>query len=84
MSKQLYTYKFALGPDRLQAILLNKHCGAVRYLYNYFLKQRHNNYINNKELSKEDKKYLNYYDQTKELTNLKQNFATGWLKEVNS
>ncbi|MGL4758694.1 MAG: helix-turn-helix domain-containing protein, partial [Patescibacteria group bacterium] len=28
---ELYTYKFALKPTRLQAILLNKHCGAVRY-----------------------------------------------------
>jgi putative transposase len=84
MSTQLYTYKFALKPTKLQAILLNKHCGAVRYLYNYFLKVRHNNYILNKELPKEEKKYINYYDQARELSLLKQDYDTGWLKEINS
>lgn len=84
MSNQMYSYKFALEPTRLQAILLNKHCGAVRYLYNLGLSRRHKNYLDNKELSKEDKKYLNYYDQAKELTLLKKDFSTGWLKEVNS
>jgi putative transposase len=88
MSKQLYTYKFALKPTRLQAILLNKHCGAVRYLYNYFLNKRHLNYRSNKQLEEngegESKKYINYYDQARDLTLLKQNIETGWLKEVNS
>jgi putative transposase len=84
MSTQIYTYKFALEPTRLQAILLNKHCGAVRYLYNYALSERHNNYLNNKELNKEGKKYINYYDQARNLTDLKKDFTTGWLKEVNS
>jgi putative transposase len=88
MLKQLYTYKFALKPTRLQAILLNKHCGAVRYLYNYFLNKRHLNYRSNKQLEEngegESKKYINYYDQARDLTLLKQNIETGWLKEVNS
>ena len=93
MSKQLYTYKFALKPTRLQTILLNKHCGAVRYLYNYFLNKRHLNYRNNKDSEEkktgkngetESKKYINYYDQARDLTLLKQNEETGWLKEINS
>ena len=51
--------------------------GSVRFVYNYFLNQRKEEYLNNK-------KSLNYYDQAKELTQLKKKEETNWLKEINS
>ena len=70
-----YTYKFRLDPTNEQKTLLNKHFGSVRWTYNYFLNQRKNEYLNNKKL-------LNYYDQAKELTQIKK--VNEWLKEINS
>lgn len=70
-----YTYKFRLEPNQEQKILLNKHFGSVRWTYNYFLNQRKNEYLNNK-------KSLNYYDQSAELTKIKK--VNIWLKEINS
>ena len=72
-----YTYKFRLEPTDDQKILLNKHFGSVRWTYNYFLNQRKDEYLNNK-------KSLNYYDQAKELTQLKKQEDKKWLKEINS
>lgn len=72
-----YTYKFRLDPTEDQIELLNKHFGSVRFVYNYFLNQRKEEYLNNK-------KSLNYYDQAKELTQLKKKEETKWLKEINS
>jgi putative transposase len=72
-----YTYKFRLDPTEVQIELLNKHFGSVRFVYNYFLNQRKEEYLNNK-------KSLNYYDQAKELTQLKKKEETNWLKEINS
>jgi len=46
-------------------------------VYNYFLNQRKEEYLSNK-------KSLNYYDQAKELTQLKKKEETKWLKEINS
>ena len=61
-----YTYKFRLEPTEDQKILLNKHFGSVRFVYNYFLNQRKEEYLNGK-------KSLNYYDQAKYLTDIKKN-----------
>ena len=70
-----YTYKFRLDPTDEQKTLLNKHFGSVRWTYNYFLNQRKEEYLNNK-------KSLNYYDQSAELTQIKK--VNEWLKEINS
>ena len=70
-----YTYKFRLDPTDEQKTLLNKHFGSVRWTYNYFLNQRKEEYLNNK-------KSLNYYDQSAELTQIKK--TNTWLKEINS
>ncbi len=65
-----YTYKFRLIPTEDQKVLLNKHFGSVRFVYNYFLNQRKEEYLNNK-------KSLNYYDQAKYLTEVKKELT--WL-----
>lgn len=57
--------------------LLAKHFGCTRFVYNYFLNQRQEQY-------KEEGKSDNYYAQAKALTELKKKEETAWLKEVNS
>ena len=70
-----YTYKFRLEPTQEQMILLNKHFGSTRYVYNYFLNQRKEEYLSNK-------KSLTYNQQAGFLTQLKKELL--WLKEINS
>ena len=71
------TYKFRLYPNKGQAELLARHFGCSRFVYNYFLNQRKEQY---RLTGKSD----NYYAQAKSLTKLKKQEATAWLKEVNS
>ena len=71
------TYKFRLYPNRVQAGMLEKHFGCTRFVYNYFLNQRIEQY-------KKTKTGTNYYEQAKVLTTLKKQEDTAWLKEVNS
>ena len=71
------TYRFRIFPNKEQEVLLNKHFGCSRFVYNYFLNER-------KEQYQADKKSDNYYAQAKTLTDLKKQEDTIWLKEVNS
>lgn len=73
--KHLYSYKFRLQPTPTQEVLLNKHFGCVRYLYNHFLNQRTTVYKENNETQ-------NYYDNAVEIPDLKKELP--WLKEVGS
>ena len=59
---QNYTYKFILYPNESDKILLSKHFGCCRFVYNYFLAEnkieyattkQHNSYYKNCELLKE-------------------------------
>lgn len=71
------SYKFRLYPTKEQEVLLAKHFGSCRFIYNHYLNERKNAYLNNKQS-------INYYDNAKDLTNLKQNNDYSWLKEINS
>ena len=71
------TYRFRLFPTKEQEVLLNKHFGCVRYVYNHFLNERKKQYQANKKSD-------NYYKQAAALTKLKNEEDTKWLKEVNS
>ena len=71
------TYQFELQPTQDQKVLLDKHFGCVRFVYNHFLNER-------KEQYQANKKSDNYYAQSKTLTELKKQEETVWLKEVNS
>lgn len=71
------TYRFRIYPTAEQEILLAKHFGCTRYVYNHFLNER-------KEQYQADKKSDNYYKQAATLTKLKKEEDTKWLKEVNS
>ena len=71
------TYKFRIYPNKDQAELMAKHFGSTRFVWNYFLAQRKESYL-------EDKKSLNYHDNSKALTRLKKDHEFEWLKEINS
>jgi len=71
----LYSYKYRLNPTLTQEVLLNKHFGCVRYLYNHFLNQRTTVY-------KESQETQNYYSNAIEIPKLKKELP--WLKEVGS
>ena len=77
MKEVLKSYRYRIEPNAEQKILLNKHFGSVRYVYNYFLNERKNQY-------RETKKSDNYVAQANKLTKLKKEESTVWLKEINS
>jgi putative transposase len=73
----LKSYKYKLNPNEEQIILLNKHFGSIRFAYNYFLNERKKEYELNKNT-------INYYDNARELTELKKQEEYSWLNEINS
>jgi len=73
----LKSYKYKLKPNEEQIVLLNKHFGSIRFAYNYFLNERKKEYENNKNT-------INYYDNSKSLTELKKKEEYSWLNEINS
>lgn len=77
MKTILKSYKFRLYPNGEQEVLLSKHFGACRFIFNYYLNKRKETYL-------QDKKSLNYYDNANDLTQLKRNDDYIWLKEINS
>ena len=77
MRKINKAYKFRLYPNKEQTELLAKHFGCSRFVYNYFLNQRREQY---RLTGKSD----NYYAQAKTLITLKKQEETAWLKEVNA
>ena len=71
------TYKFRLYPNEEQKVLLNKHFGCVRFVYNWALMYSQQQY-------KVNKKFLGWQSiaVSNEFRNLKD--EKYWLKEVNS
>ena len=76
--KNIYkSYKFSITPNDTQKKLLNKHFGACRFVYNYFLDITQKAYTEKQETR-------NYYDNIKDLVALKKTEEFSWLKEINS
>ena len=73
----LKSFKFQLLPTKEQKEKLSQHFGCRRFVWNYFLNRRKEEYLDNK-------KTLNYYDCANELTKVKKQTEYNWLKEVNS
>jgi putative transposase len=69
--------RYRLYPNAEQEVLLSKHFGCVRWLYNRALASK-------KEAWEVEKKNLTRYDLSAEIPKLKQAEDTKWLKEVNS
>src|SRR5690554_3710597 len=71
------SYLFRIYPSKEQESLLSKHFGHCRFVFNRFLNERIERYLN-------EKTSLNYYDNAITLTELKKDDEFVWLKEVNS
>lgn len=78
----LKTFKYRMYPTKKQIVILQKHFGCVRFVYNYFLNKRIEFYTQNKDNS--TKKSYNYFDTAALLTELKTADEFVWLNEVNS
>ena len=73
----LKAYKYRIYPTKIQIILIEKHFGSTRFLYNYFLDYRQKEYANgNKKVS--------YMITQAELTKLKKLDEYKWLNECGS
>jgi putative transposase len=71
------SYKYRLYPNLEQEVLINKHIGSCRWVYNYALEKKIKAY-------KKDKTRLTRFDLSKDLPLLKKEKETKWLKETNS
>ena len=72
-----YAYKFRLYPNRAQEAQIRRTFGCCRFVFNHYLAKRKEAY----ELTGET---LNYYACANDLTALKQQEETLWLKEVDA
>jgi putative transposase len=70
-------YRFRLYPNKEQQVLLAKHFGATRWIYNYALNKKTSAY-------QKDKTSLSRFDIQKDIPLLKSKEETQWLKEINS
>lgn len=70
-------YKYRLYPTKTQEVLLSKHFGCARYIYNYGLERKIKSYS-------ETKKSVSRFTIQADLPKLKKSESTKWLSEVNS
>ena len=79
-------YKFRIYPTKDQETLLGKMFGCNRFVWNHFLNKQQESYLKNKESTEETrlKGYLSYYENCENLTKLKKESETSFLKETNS
>lgn len=70
-------FKFRLLPTKEQEVLLAKHFGCSRFVYNHFLAEKQKHYL-------ENKKTLNFHQCAGNLVSKKKEEGCKWLKEVNS
>jgi putative transposase len=73
----LKTFKYRIYPNSEQKILIHKHFGCVRWVYNYGLNLKNQTYT-------QTKKGISRFDIQKNIPLLKKQEETSWLKEVNS
>ena len=73
----LKAYKYRLYPTKTQEVLLAKHFGCARYIYNYGLERKIKSYS-------ETKKSVSRFTIQADLPKLKKVEGTKWLSEVNS
>jgi len=73
----LRSFKYRISPTKEQEVLLAKHFGCSRWIYNYALDKKIKAYQTTKES-------LSRFTIQKDLPVLKKSEKTSWLKEVNS
>ena len=72
-----YSYKFRLYPNQEQENLILRTFGCCRYVYNHYLSVR-------KEVFEKNQKTFGYNDCSADLTTLKRQEETSWLKEADA
>ena len=70
-----YSYKFRIYPSATQAQQIQRTFGCCRFDWNYYLAMR-------KEIYEQDRKTMNYYDCSKDMTQLKKTLL--WLREADA
>ena len=70
-------YKIRIYPNKEQKILIEKHIGACRFIWNYMLNLQNENY-------KLGNKYITRFDMIRSLTSLKKQEEYQWLNEVSN
>lgn len=75
--QQLTTFKYRIYPNEQQKVQLAQFFGAKRWVYNHFLAKQ-------KELYATEKKHLSHFDMNYQITDLKKQTDTKWLKEVDA
>ena len=70
-------YKYRLYPNKQQEVLLAKHFGCCRFIYNYALDKKVKAY-------QKDKTNLSRFDIQASLPKMKKSEEYKWLSEVNS
>lgn len=75
MKEIFKSYKYRMIPTKDQIVILEKHFGACRFIYNHFLSIR-------KELYENEKISRNSYADSKDLTILKHTEEFSWLNEI--
>lgn len=70
-------FEYRIYPSDEQKVLLEKHFGSCRWIYNYGLAKKISHYT-------QTKKTLTRYDIQKDLPILKKTEETRWLSEINS
>ena len=68
-------YKYRIYPNKEQKVLLSKHFGHCRFVYNHFLQVKIDHY-------KKTKKTINWQDMATQLPKLKNEYE--WLSEIGS
>jgi len=71
------SYRYRLDPTVEQEIMLGRFAGARRFVWNWALNRK-------REYFQQTGKTLSYNDLAAELTRLKQQSATAWLREMDS
>ena len=73
----LKTYEYRIYPNKEQTILIAKHFGCTRFVYNKALALKIETYT-------KDKKSLSKYDLVNKIVEWKDTEELNWLKEVHS
>lgn len=70
-------FKYRIYPNEEQKVLIGKHIGCARFIYNWGLKTKSKAWAS-------EKKNISRFSLNKMIVPLKKQPATAWLKEVNS
>src|SRR5574344_460324 len=70
-------YKYRIYPTKQQEVLVAKHLGCCRFIYNYALDKKVKAY-------QKDRTNISWYEIKKELPKMKKSEEYFWLSEVNS